>query len=207
LIAQQITGKPLAMLLQQRIFTPLGMTSTSLPALTQASIPDPHPQGYASKASEECPTAPIPGGQQVRNASGQQDLLCDVTNMNPSWGWAAGSAISTLHDLRVWAKALATGTLLSAATQMARLTWEQIGPNARYGLAIFDVNGFLGHNGALPGFQSFMGYRPETGAVVIVLTNLDQSATCAPPSSPGGPPTCTGPADALAQTIIKNVFA
>ena len=31
---------------EQRIFEPLGLTHTALPAATDSSIPDPHPQGY-----------------------------------------------------------------------------------------------------------------------------------------------------------------
>jgi hypothetical protein len=36
--------------------------------------------------------------------------------------------ISTLHDLQIWAKALATGRLLSAASQKQRLTWAICAP-------------------------------------------------------------------------------
>lgn len=207
LIAEQITGKTLAEEFQQRIFTPLEMNATSFPAPTLALLPDPHPQGYASKASGECPAKPAASGEQGTNPGNQPGLLCNVTDFNPSWGWAAGAAISTLHDLRIWARALATGTLLNEAMQKERLTWNPFEQNASYGLAIFDVSGFLGHNGALPGFQSFMGYRPDKDATVIVLTNLDQSASCAPPSSTGGSPNCSEPADALAKVIIKQVFA
>jgi D-alanyl-D-alanine carboxypeptidase len=207
LIVEQITGKTLAEEFQQRIFTPLGMNSTSFPAPALAALPNPHPQGYASQASGECPAKPAASGEQGAKIKNQPALLCDVTDFNPSWGWAAGAAISTLHDLRIWAKALATGKLLNEDMQKERLTWSPIEQNASYGLAIFDVSGFLGHNGSLPGFQSFMGYRPDKGATVIVLTNLDQSAYCAPPASPGGTPTCTEPADALSKVIIKQVFS
>ncbi|HLV98831.1 MAG TPA: serine hydrolase domain-containing protein [Ktedonobacterales bacterium] len=196
LIAEQLGGVPLAEQFQTRIFTPLGMRSTSLPPLTSAAIPNPHPQGYASKASEECPVA---------KALAQANLLCNVTTMNPSWAWAAGSAISTLADLRTWAKALATGTLLSAAMQQERLTWLHLAPGLQYGLGIFDIDGFLGHNGSLPGFQSFMGYRPAQRQMVIVLTNLDQGTNCAA-SANGGGPVCPSPADDLSKVIMQNVF-
>jgi D-alanyl-D-alanine carboxypeptidase len=35
--------------------------------------------------------------------------------------------ISTLHDLKIWAKPLATGQLLSAATQKERLSFVDTG--------------------------------------------------------------------------------
>jgi D-alanyl-D-alanine carboxypeptidase len=102
--------------------------------------------------------------------------------------------VSTLHDLQIWSKALATGTLLKPATQRERLTWVKFPSPIRYGLAIFDAGGFLGHNGQLPGFQSFMGYRPSDGATIIVLTNLNASQSG------------KEPADEIAKVILKRVF-
>ena len=55
--------------------------------------------------------------------------------------------------------------------------------------------GFLGHNGQLPGFQSFMGYLPEKGATIVVLTNLF--------AAPDG----SEPADELVKVILKELFA
>ena len=46
LVIEQLTGMPAAEAFQQRIFTPLKMSHTSLPASTDASIREPHPQGY-----------------------------------------------------------------------------------------------------------------------------------------------------------------
>lgn len=199
LMIEQITGKSLAEELQQRIFTPLGMHDTSLPSAASTAIPTPYPQGYASNASGECPTtAPAAGAPP--------GILCDVTNVNPSWAWAAGSAISTLHDLQIWTKALATGKLVSAAMQQQRLHWVEIQSGVFYGLAIFNVYNFVGHDGQLPGFQSFMGYEAQTDSTMIVLTNLDQSPTCTPSDSPAQSPNCLSPANELAKIIYTNLF-
>lgn len=199
LIIQQITGSPLAQVFQQRIFTPLGMRDTSLPSATTASLPNPYPQGYAANASGECPTTAPAAGQPM-------GTLCDVTNVSPSWAWAAGAAISTLHDLQIWAKALGTGSLLRATIQRQRLRWVPVQSGVDYGLAIFNVYGFIGHDGQLPGFQSFMGYQPQTDSMMIVLTNLDQSPTCTPSDSPAQPPTCLSPANELTKIIYKTLF-
>jgi hypothetical protein len=51
------------------------------------------------------------------------------------------------------------------------------------------------HNGGLPGFQSFMGYQPQKGATIIVLTNLQ--------TAPDG----SGTADDLEKVIQKELFA
>ena len=110
--------------------------------------------------------------------------------MNPSWTWAAGSAISTAEDLRIWAKAFATGQLISPAMQRERLTWVPIAEGAGYGLGIFRVGDLIGHNGEIPGFQSFMVYSPKRDVTIIVLTTLDEA------------PAGTAPADDLARIII-----
>jgi D-alanyl-D-alanine carboxypeptidase len=178
LLIEQRTHLSVAQAFQRYLFEPLEMDHTGLPFLTSAAIPYPHPHGYSLL---------LPGRTQP----------VDATDWNPSWAWAAGSAISTLHDLKIWAKALATGQLLSAAMQHERLQLVPQSPHLfRYGLGIVDIVGFLGHTGQLPGFQSFMGYRPRDGAAIIVLVNLD--------AAPNG----TTPADVLAVGVIyKALFA
>lgn len=64
---------------------------------------------------------------------------------------------------------------------------------AKYGLAIFDVAGYLGHNGELPGFQGFMGYDPANGTVVVALTNLNT----------GPEPERPGTADSIARAFSQ----
>jgi len=184
LIMQQLTHLPAAQAWQHYIFGPLGMHQTSLPPPTSSSIPDPHTQGY----------------MYGLDFTGTGPLL-NVTDWNPSWGWTAGGAISTLHDLQIWAKALATGQLLSAATQQQRLSsWNNtglfwLGKPFRYGLGVIDFAGFLGHSGDLFGFNSWMAYQPQTGATIIVLSNLIAAA---------GP---TPPAEKLAGVIQQELFA
>ena len=169
LLIEQITRLPAEKAFERRIFSPLGMDDTYLPPLSSAAIADPHPRGYLFETSN----APAP---------------LDVTTWNPSWAWTAGSVISTLRDLEIWARALATGRLLSSATQRERLkfvpipggTW--LGHFVGYGLGIADFGGLIGHNGDIPGFQSFMGYLPHEGATVVVLANLFQAPDGSPPA-------------------------
>jgi len=180
LLVEQITGMPIEKVFEQDIFRPLGMFNTSFPRPTSAALPDPHPHGYIFASSGA--TAPL-----------------DVTYWNPSWAWAAGATISTLHDLKIWARALATGQLLRPTTQKERLSWIDIGTwvgkEVRYGLGIADFGCVIGHNGSIPGFQSFMGYVPEKAATIIVLTNLS--------TAPDG----SAPADDLEQVIQQELFA
>ncbi len=181
MIIEKITGRTLEQVFLQRIFGPLGMKNTLFPARTSAALPTPYSQGYFWQPS-------------ARHSPAPDENVLNATHWNPSWGWAAGAAISTDHDLAIWARALATGRLLSPALQKERLTWAStVSPDLRYGLAIADFRGFIGHNGALPGYQSFVGYQPEKQQLVIVLTNLQDA--------PDGSQT----ADTLARLIINDL--
>jgi D-alanyl-D-alanine carboxypeptidase len=181
LIMEQLTHLPAEQAFQRYLFEPLGMHQSSLPPLSSSAIPDPHAQGYSYGT----------------DFTGQGPLL-NVTDWNPSVAWTAGSMISSLHDLKIWAKALATGQLLSATTQKERLSFVNLGTwlgkPYRYGLGVVDFGGYLGHNGQIAGFQSWMGYQPERRATIIVLTNLD---TAADGSDPG---------DDLARVIQQELF-
>lgn len=179
LILERNTATPIVEQYRRRIWAPLQMEQTSFPAT--GAMPEPHTRGYYFGTNEN---PKVPPGTPPR----------DVTNDNPSWTWAAGQMVSTLADLHRYAKPLATGTLLTPATQRERLRWRPVGKDGlKYGFAIFDVGGALGHNGELPGYQSFMGYDPRSDTEVIILTNLALTRD--------GKPT----ADELAKTILARL--
>jgi D-alanyl-D-alanine carboxypeptidase len=109
----------------------------------------------------------------VQTADGAEAV---ATDWNPSWGWAAGAMISTLDDMRIWAPALATGKLLDPATQQQRL--QTVGAPGLpqqdgYGLGIFNLGGWIGHNGSLPGYQTVAVYLPEKQTTMVIFTNTD----------------------------------
>ena len=56
-------------------------------------------------------------------------------------------------------------------------------PGTGYGLGIFDVQGWIGHNGSLPGYQSLTVYMPQTQATLVVLLNTDTSYKGSEPST------------------------
>ncbi len=92
--------------------------------------------------------------------------------------------ISTLHDLDIWAEALATGQLLSQAMHEAQLTFV---PGAAYGLGVADFgNGFVGHGGEVPGFTAWMSCRTtleRKAETLVVLCNLDIASDGSAPAS------------------------
>ncbi|MER5733387.1 serine hydrolase domain-containing protein [Streptomyces sp. NPDC002138] len=150
LVVEKVTGRPLHDVITQDVLEPAGLHHTLFP--TGAGFPEPHAHGYTGQATREV----------------------DATDWNPSWAWAAGAMISDLQDLRSWARTLATGALLTPATQAERLRTTPIGvPGAGYGLGVFDVQGWIGHNGSIPGYESLTVYLPQARATLVVLLNTD----------------------------------
>jgi D-alanyl-D-alanine carboxypeptidase len=81
---------------------------------------------------------------------------------------------STLDDGRVWAEALATGSLLDPATQKERLEGSPLDsgpPYDRYALGIGETDGYWGHNGEGFGFTAAVFHDPDTGVSIVVFMN------------------------------------
>ncbi|AWW40248.1 serine hydrolase domain-containing protein [Streptomyces cadmiisoli] len=168
LVVEQVARQPLQEYIGRTVLEPAGMERTLLP--TNAAFPSPHAQGYTDQTAD--------------------GKIADTAGWNPSWAWAAGAMISTLEDLRVWAPTVATGVLpdgeilISPATQQQRLdTRASSIPGAGYGLGIFDVGGWLGHNGSLPGYESLTVYLPSARATMVVLLNTDVDHDGSEPST------------------------
>jgi D-alanyl-D-alanine carboxypeptidase len=116
-IIEKLTGQPLETVLENRIFKPLGLTNTYLPKVPSNTIANPHPQGYEFGTLEQEFTAGQGAGTMLspdQQAAAQAGTLKpnDVTNVSPSWGWAAGGVISTAPDLATYLKALVGGGVL-----------------------------------------------------------------------------------------------
>ena len=161
LLLEKVTGQSAPVVLRRQIFEPLQLTGTALPGEGFAGLPRPHPRGYQF-------------GTNVQGLNAYLALLrgdiddaridvprgtppADATFWNLSYSWTSGSVTSTLADMAVWAKALATGRLLSPKLHRQQL---RPAPGTTYGLGITQVlPGFLGHSGAVNGFQSVSAIR------------------------------------------------
>jgi CubicO group peptidase (beta-lactamase class C family) len=200
LIAEKLFDLPLAKIFHERLFEKLGMRGSSLPAITSAAIPRPHPRGYMFGTNvSTLKTQKLPP-REIAAAEANKLKPNDVTGINPSWAGAAGAAISTAEDLATWVKALCDGSLLNRRWQRRRLDSIQptdpIDPgSAGYGLAIAKFGPLYGHTGKLPGFQTFTGYDPARRLTLIVWTNLS--------ASPRGLP-C---ASTIAQELAGKLYA
>lgn len=152
LVVEQQSGQSLPDYISEHILSPLKLAHTSFP--TTAAFPDPHPQGYTT----------LGGREQI------------ATDWNLSWAWGAGNMISTLDDMRIWARALATGALLTSDTQRERLdTTVSMDPegSAFYGLGLFNSGGWIGHSGSIFGYQTVAFYLPPMQTTLVFLINTD----------------------------------
>ncbi|WP_103533434.1 serine hydrolase [Streptomyces sp. SM11] len=159
LIVQKVTGRPLAEEIDRRIIKRVGLRHTYFPAPGDASIREPHPHGYYQESAET--------------------PLRDITEIDPSWGWAAGQMISTNSDLDRFFTALLTGRLLPPA-QLAQMrstvpAEATFGPGARYGLGLVSrplpCGGLAwGHGGSFPGYETRGGATDDGRATNVAVT-------------------------------------
>nr|WP_296770968.1 serine hydrolase domain-containing protein [Rhodococcus sp. (in: high G+C Gram-positive bacteria)] len=178
LLIEKLTDKTASEAFEERIFQPLGLKDTSLPAAADASIPDPHPQGYSFGTNvSTISTFELPEPQQSEALAGTLKPT-DETDANPSWTWTAGGAISTVADMTAYVKALVGGGLLSEDMQKVRmdsiLPTDPASPEAAgYGLGIAKFGPHLiGHDGQIPGFMTVMVQDPDTDLTIVIATNL-----------------------------------
>jgi D-alanyl-D-alanine carboxypeptidase len=181
LVAEKIDGKPLAAVFQDRLFGPLGMKNTMLPASTSNAIPEPFAHGYLyGGASYALVDAPYPEALQAAGRAGTLRPN-DDTWQNPSAYFAAGGVISTADDLATWMRALVGGKVLNPEFQaqwLASPEAPQPGEPSmqKYGYGIltlsFGPNVIYYHEGEMPGYQSFMGYDPANDVTLVIWTNL-----------------------------------
>ncbi|GGQ84493.1 serine hydrolase domain-containing protein [Kitasatospora griseola] len=159
LIIQKVTGRPVGEEITKRVIDRIGLRHTYFPAQGDMTVHERHPHGY--ELPEE------PGGQ-----------LYDITEMDPSWAWAAGAMISTNTDLNRFFAALIGGRLLPPA-QLAEMRTtvpaEYMGPGARYGLGLasrpLPCGGLSwGHGGSLPGYVTRGGVTEDGRAANIAVT-------------------------------------
>ena len=185
LIAEKVGGQPLARQFQDRLFGPLGMTQTSLPAANDTSMPEPYSHGYMYGGTVYAlRDDPYPADMQAAARAGTLQPT-DYTNQNPSYAYAAGGAISTGTDIATWIRALVSGKVLNAEYQKqwldslqpedaTRPDWQKYG----YGISYqrFGTNAAMYyHGGELPGFNSFMGYDRDNDVTLVVWANLTLS--------------------------------
>src|SRR6266478_2291481 len=185
LIAEKIEGKPLASCFQGRLFGPLGLKDTMLPATGSNTIPDPYSHGYLYGGCSFRNLTDKPYPREIQAAVRAGTLKPDdCTGQNSSYASAAGGAISTANDLAIWIKALVGGKVLNADYQRQWLDSLQPedpskpeGPKYGYGISqiSWGPNTIYFHGGEMPGFNSKISYDPTNQLTLIIWTNLTVS--------------------------------
>ena len=185
LIIEKVDGRPLAQAMQDRLFGPLNMQHTELPASAVNTIPDPYSHGYLYGSSSVALVGTPPYSPEVQAAARAGTLLpTDYTDLNHSFAAAAGGVISTANDLAVWIKALVGARVLNAEYQRHWL--DSLQPEdprkpdgQQYGYGIsqlrWGANTMYFHGGETPGYNSFIGYDLSNQVTLVVWTNLTVS--------------------------------
>ncbi|MFF4272416.1 serine hydrolase domain-containing protein [Streptomyces sp. NPDC001536] len=155
LIIEKLTGRSYADEIERRITGPLGMRATYFPG-TDPHVPG--PTRHYSTFTED------PG------------KIYDVTELNPSWAWAAGEMITNASDLNRLYAALLGGRLLRPA-QLAQMTTtvstEGNLARQRYGLGLIEYETTCGikvwgHSGGIHG-SSTQAFGTKDGRHMITL--------------------------------------
>ncbi|MEY9852459.1 D-alanyl-D-alanine carboxypeptidase [Leifsonia sp. EB41] len=155
---QNAAGRNWEQLYQSYVFGRLGMSASVLPDDGVFTVPGPHPAGYV--APLDATGAPVCAKPQ------------DITALSPSLGWTAAGVVSNVTDLKVFAQALASGSLLSSSSADAQA--KTVGAGASwlgYGLGMQVVGPLRGASGAVPGYLSAAYADPSSGLTVVVALN------------------------------------
>lgn len=155
-IIENVSGANYWDFMRQRIFGPLGMSSTTLrdpPGLVPWRA-----AGYETNQA----------GQLINRDTGLTDLF------------GAGAIVSTVDDLVKWNASLDRHQLLTAETEKEMWTPVRLkdGQTHDYGFGWFlgPTSGHrnIGHSGSTSGFSASIQRFPDDGLAVIVLTNSNE---------------------------------
>ncbi|MCR6487507.1 beta-lactamase family protein [Amycolatopsis sp. OK19-0408] len=160
LLIERVTERPVQEQITERVIRKAGLRDTYWPQVGDQTIQGPHPHGYAQAHST--------GGEVV-----------DATEMDPSWGGAAGQLISTPSDLAAVDRALLDGKLVPPAqlAEMRKTVEAPLFPGWQYGLGLFRVplscgGVYWGHGGDIDGYETRGGATEDGRSVGLAVTAL-----------------------------------
>jgi D-alanyl-D-alanine carboxypeptidase len=156
-VLERASGKPLQKLLQERIFTPLAMSNSNVVLTPQMTEPMLH--GYTN----------------------EREVFEDSTFWNPTAFLNSGNTNSTVTDLARWARALASGEVLSdtAFKEMMGPSTAGIGPLTEekyFAFGTAHLNSWLVMNPSFGGYNGVVLYENESKTTIIVYATLGPTA-------------------------------
>ncbi|MGE0159922.1 MAG: serine hydrolase [Gemmatimonadales bacterium] len=160
-LAEQVVGQPYGGMLNERLFVPLELSSTSY-CDDQALVPN-RARGYVVQDGE------------VRHA----------TYVSMSQAYAAGAVCSNVDDLLRWTQLLARGGVLGRDGYRAMTTPATLGDGTQveygYGMSIGYLEGHhrVGHVGGMLGFSSQIARYDDDDVTIVVLTNTESARASA----------------------------
>ncbi|MFF4821095.1 serine hydrolase domain-containing protein [Kitasatospora sp. NPDC001309] len=162
---ENLTGRPYADVLRERIIEPLGLTQTSF-VVPDQRIEGAHVTGYLTNDDRTKP-------------------LLDSTEQNGSWVWAAGAVISTASDLDRFLGALMAGDNggLVSDDSLRQMEAAIPTPTAKisYGLGLRRISltcgDVYGHGGIVQGFQTQSFATPDGKRSVVVFANASNNGS------------------------------
>lgn len=184
-IVVNVSGKPYARYIRERVLIPLGMTSTTMEAATVPSAR--RARGYRLQDGQWLEEAPLPDGSfgaMGGMLTSSADLSRWVALMLGAWPPRDGAEHpvlkrSSLREMQqVWRAAPSSAVFNSNASALSMTSGGYA-----YGLRVSQnclFNHIVAHSGGLPGFGSQMRWLPEHGVGIIALGNLTYTSWGAP---------------------------
>ncbi len=177
-VLEKISGKPLAELMEERIFRRLGLDNTK--ASITAEIPAPVLHAFSSERRE---ALGVPSDARFYEES---------TFWNPSWTTAPGAVQTTnVYDAMKSLEAIGAGTLVSPSSHRAQVSRELVGfgskteecPTCRaldavhgYGIGVFLYGSWVVQPPLFGGYAATAAYHPGEKIAIGVVTTFGEDS-------------------------------
>lgn len=150
-VLRRVGGASVDRLLRQKILNRLGLHHTAM--RSDSYIPAPVMHAYS------------------RNRGRYEES----TTWSPSWARYTGNMTSTVADMGRWARALGTGSLLSARSHALQVGPQNVGlgpltAERYYGMGVGVTNGWIVTNPQLLGYNGVVSYLSSKRIAVVVFT-------------------------------------
>ncbi len=151
LVIEAVTGTPVETELRARIFEPLGMADSFLQGEEEGSL---EVHGY------------------VPQTVGELDM---IPYWNGTPAWTAGAIVSTTADMLRFSHGLFQGELLTDTSLGEMITPVGDAGSFRYGYGIIIGDGWIGHDGAVPGWMAQWIVTDEGNTIVTLQNRFDDA--------------------------------